>query len=83
MLNRISQLSEDSAFKRVGDWPLLAHLTAQVVNAVNALRADLVPGTPYRPILPPAAQRAIEQDRARSRAAHDDIVAQLRGVKGS
>lgn len=79
MLVLIQQLPADSAFKMACDWPLQAHLDAAVVNAINALRAELVPGTGYLPILPPSAQRELEQKRAQARAGHDQLMAQLRG----
>lgn len=35
---------------------------------------------PYRPVLPPSAERKKAADRALIRAVHDDMIAQMRGA---
>lgn len=87
LLALIRHLPADGAFKTAysdNDWPLQAHLTAGVLNATNALRSDIwafigKEHLSYKPVLPPSAQRAQEQKRAEARAAHDELMAQLRG----
>jgi hypothetical protein len=62
------------------DWPLVAHLMCGVLNELKALRADMF-GHSFAPVLPPSTQHALDQKRAQIRAAHDDVVAQLRGQR--
>ncbi|WP_136244764.1 hypothetical protein [Mycobacterium intracellulare] len=81
MLALIKHLPEDSAFKTAArdDWPLEDHLAAATVNSINALRADMFPGTAYKPILAPSVARHKEAQRAQVRAAHDELITQMRG----
>lgn len=81
LLVLIEHLPEDSAFKTAasgGDWPIGAQLTTGVWNEVKALRCDLA-NVPFKPVLSPGAQREREAKRDVTRAAHDEVMAQLRG----
>lgn len=64
------------------DWPGDWHLLAAIANELKALRSDLSQ-VQFKPILPPSAVREQEQKQALVRTVHDDIHAQLRGVKRS
>ena len=87
LLVLIKHLPEDSAFKlafRGYDWPLEAKLATGAWNEIKAMRGDLwaLIGNerlPFQPILSPSDQKAQEDKLAQTRAAHDDIMAQLRG----
>ncbi len=87
MLALIRHLPPDSAFKTACsdyDWPLQAHLATGTWNEIKAMRGDLwaligQSRMTFKPILPPSAERAQEAKRAQIRAAHDDVIAQLRG----
>lgn len=81
MLALIKHLPDESAFKTAVDWPLPGHLSAAMVNSINALRSEMFPGTPYKPILPPSAEREQNAKRAQVRAAHDDLMNQMRGKR--
>lgn len=60
------------------DWPLRDELIGGLWNEVKALRT-LAFHDPYKPILSPSAQRERDAKRQTMRAAHDDVMAQLRG----
>jgi hypothetical protein len=87
LLALIKRLPEDGAFKTAFndyDWPLQAHLASGAWNEIKALRSDIWAfigreHLSYKPILPPSAEQAQAQKRAEARAAHDDLMAQLRG----
>lgn len=87
MLALIKHLPADGAFKTAcndHDWPLLAHLVTGAWNEVKGLRGDVWAFIgheqfSYKPVLPPSAERAQEEKRAQARAAHDELLAQLRG----
>lgn len=68
------------------DWPLWGHLLARVVNELQGMRGDLWAliareSFTFKPLLPPSAERAQQAKRDQVRAAHDDMMAQLRGQK--
>lgn len=60
------------------DWPLQAQLTGGLWNEVKALRS-LAFHDPYKPVLSPSAQRQRDAKQTAIRAAHDDVMSQLRG----
>lgn len=79
----LQHLPEDSAFKtalRDGDWTLKELLLTAVFNQIHAMRGDgYGEGFVYEPILSPEMQRHKDTKRAGIRAAHDDVLDQLRG----
>ena len=84
MLALIKHLPADGAFKTARDWPLSAHLATGMWNEIKALRSDIWAfigheSLSYKPVLPPSAEHAQEEKRAQARAAHDELLAQLRG----
>lgn len=89
LLLLLRYLPDDSPFKiayRDGDWPLQDHLTTGVWNEIKAMRGDLwaflgKERLPFRPILPPSTERAEAEKLKASRAAHDNLIAQLRGER--
>jgi hypothetical protein len=87
LLVLIQHLPESSAFKtayRDGDWSLQSTLTTGMWNEIKAMRGDLWAflgheHLSFHPVLPPSALQQQEEKRAQVRAAHDGIMAQLRG----
>jgi hypothetical protein len=82
----LKHLPDKSPFKVAysEDWPLEHQLTTGVWNEIKAMRGDLWAylgheRLPFKPVLTPSAAREKEQRLSVSRAAHDDVIAQLRG----
>ena len=66
------------------DWPVEHQLGAWTVNAINAFRSDVWTlsgqgNLRYQPVLSPSETREKAEQEALSRAAHDDLMTQLRG----
>lgn len=81
LLVLVKNLPEESAFKTSfngGDWPIVAQLVTGLWNEVKAARSEAF-HVPFRPVLSPSAQREKAAKVAVIRAAHDDVMAQLRG----
>jgi hypothetical protein len=85
LLVLIERLPEKGAFKtaiRDGEWTLQEQLLTAVFNQIHAMRGDAYgEGFLFRPILSPSMQRQKDDELAAARAAHDDVIAQLRGEK--
>lgn len=87
MLALIRHLPAAGAFKTAYndyDWPLDAHIATGTWNEIKALRSDIwafigQETLAFNPVLPPSAEREQARKRADARAAHDDLIAQLRG----
>lgn len=86
LLILLEHLPDDSAFKMAlnQDWPRTDQLATGMWNEIKAMRGDLWAflgheHLPFRPVLSPAAQRDQDTKQARYRAAHDEVIAQLRG----
>jgi hypothetical protein len=92
LLVLLKYLDDESPFKKAYfndwpdqyDWPLEHHLTTGVWNEIKAMRGDLWAflgneRLSFKPALPPSAARKKADEEALARAAHDDVIAQLRG----
>lgn len=82
----LRHLPDDSPFKMAynDDWPLSTRVAVGQWNETQAMRGDLwaligQEAFSYRPILWPSAAREQEENRQQVRAAHDEILGQLRG----
>lgn len=88
----LKYLDDESPFKKAYfrdwpdqyDWPFEHQLAAWAVNAINAFRSDVWTlsgqgNLRYQPVVSPSEAREKAKQEALARAAHDDVIAQLRG----